>query len=148
VCGEAAAASGGSPNHQAGCNENAPPEPASTSYRNTFHDNVMGRSPNGVVAPNGNGNPLQGRTDFWWDQWLGSNTNCWYGNVGKNNTGASLTSTPPAPLLPSSCAPLLSTGTGGAFGQDVEVYHCFVAFAATGEFPGEVCDWFQTPPKP
>ena len=41
-----------------------------------------------------------------------------------------------------------STGTGGAFGQDAEVYHCFVLWAATGEFPGEVCDWFVTPEKP
>jgi hypothetical protein len=148
VCGEAAAASGGQPNHQAGCNENAPPEPASTSYRNEFHDNVFGRSPDGEVLPNGNGNPAQGRTDIWWDQWLGSNTNCWYDNVGKDGTPDTLTSTPPAPLLPSSCDPMQSTGTGGAFGQDAEVYHCFVTWAATGEFPGEVCDWFVTPEKP
>ena len=148
VCGEAAAASGGQPNHQAGCNENAPPEPASTSYRNEFHDNVFGRSPDGEVLPNGNGNPVQGRTDIWWDQWLGSNTNCWYDNVGKDGTPDTLTSTPPAPLLPSSCDPTQSTGTGGAFGQDAEVYHCFVIWAATGEFPGEVCDWFVTPEKP
>jgi len=148
VCGEAAAASGGQPNHQAGCNENAPPEPASTSYRNEFHDNVFGRSPDGEVLPNGNGNPAQGRTDIWWDQWLGSNTNCWYDNVGKDGTPDTLTSTPPAPLLPSSCDPMQSTGTGGAFGQDAEVYHCFVIWAGTGEFPGEVCDWFVTPEKP
>lgn len=148
VCGEAAAASGGQPNHQAGCNENAPPEPASTSYRNEFHDNVFGRSPDGEVLPNGNGNPEQGRTDIWWDQWLGSNTNCWYDNVGKDATPGTLTSTPPAPLLPSSCDPNQSTGTGGAYGQDAEVYHCFVTWAATGEFPGEVCDWFVTPEKP
>jgi hypothetical protein len=148
VCGPAAAASGGSPNHQAGCNENAPPEPASTSYRNEFHDNVFGRSPAGEALPNGNGNVLQGRTDIWWDQWAGSNTNCWYDNVGKDGTAATLTTTPPAPLLPSSCDPLLSTGTGGLFGQDAEVYHCFVLWAGTGEYNGDLCDWFTTPEKP
>jgi hypothetical protein len=145
VCGDNPIANG---NMQAGCNPNAPPDPASTSYRNRFHDNVMGRSPGGQVLPNGNGNVAQGRTDFWWDQWLGSKTNCWYANAGKDGTPASLTSTPPAPLLPTSCDPLTSTGTGGAFGQDAEVYHCFVAYLATGDFPAEACDWFVTPPKP
>jgi hypothetical protein len=148
VCGEAAAASGGAPNHQKGCNEMAPPEPASTSYRNEFHDNLFGRSPDGTILPNGNGNVAQGRTDIWWDQWAGSNTNCWYDNAGRDGTSASITSTPPAPLLPSSCDPMQSTGTGGAFGQDAEVYHCFVLWAGTGEFNGETCDWFTTPEKP
>jgi hypothetical protein len=143
VCGDNPIANG---NQQAGCNPNAPPEQISTSYRNEFHDNVMGRSPEGVVAPNGNGDPAQGRTDFWWDQWLGSKTNCWYDNVGKNGTASSVTSTPPAPLLPSSCDPLLSTGTGGAFGQDAEVYNCFVSYLAGT--PPVGCPWFETPPKP
>jgi len=151
VCGDNPIAGG---NQQAGCNPNAPPEQASTSYRNRFHDNVMGRSPDGVVAPNGSGNVAQGRTDFWWDQWLGSNTNCWYDNVGKDGTAGSLTTTPAAPFLPSSCDPLQSTGTGGPL-QDAEVYECFVVYIANdqevdgdGPVPHDACPWFQTPAKP
>jgi len=103
------------------------------------------------VAPNGNGDPAEGSTDFWWDQWLGSNTNCWYQNKGSDDTSGGVTSTPPAPLLPSSCDPLLSTGTGGAFGQDAEVYGCFGAYFANREqddfeVPEDGCPWYTTPP--
>ena len=149
VCGDNPVAGG---NQQAGCNPNAPPQPASTSYRNQFHHNVMGRSPSGEVMPNGSGNPVTGSTDFWWDQWLGSKTNCWYQNEGKNPDGSGLTSTPPAPLLPSSCAPLASTGTGGVFGQDVEVYNCLVTFFINRDvlgdevLPDDLCPWYTTPP--
>jgi hypothetical protein len=149
VCGDNPVAGG---NQQAGCNPNAPPEPASTSYRNEFHHNVMGRSPDDEVMPNGNGNPLTGTTDFWWDQWLGSKTNCWYENEGKNPNGSGITSTPPAPLLPSSCAAAQSTGTGGAFGQDVEVYNCLVTFFINRDvlgdevLPDDLCPWYTTPP--
>ena len=146
VCGDNPIAGG---NQQAGCNPNAPPEPISTSYRNRFHDNVMGRSPDGEVAPNGNGNVLQGRTDFWWDQYVGSNENCWFDNVGKDGTAASLTTTPAAPLLPGSCDPLLSTGTGGA-PQSEEMYACLAPYGVDRDDPpqGVPCDWFETPAKP
>jgi hypothetical protein len=146
VCGDNPIAGG---NQQAGCNPNAPPEPITTSYRNEFHHNVMGRSPAGDVAPNGNGNVLQGRTDFWWDQYVGSNTNCWYDNVGKDGTAASLTTTPAAPLLPSSCDPVLSLGTGGAI-QSSEMYACLLPYGVDRENPPDAvpCDWFTTPEKP
>jgi hypothetical protein len=149
VCGDNPVAGG---NQQAGCNPNAPPEAASTSYRNEFHHNVMGRSTEGEVMPNGDGNPLTGSTDFWWDQWLGSKTNCWYENEGKNPNGSGVTSTPPAPLLPSSCASAQSTGTGGAFGQDAEVYNCLITFFINRDvigdevLPDDLCPWYTTPP--
>jgi hypothetical protein len=146
VCGDNPIAGG---NQQAGCNPAAPPLPISTSYRNRFHDNVMGRSPQGDVAPNGNGDVLAGQTDFWWDQYVGSNTNCWNDNLGKDGTAASLTTTPPAPFLPSSCDPLLSTGTGGAL-QTTEMYSCLLPYGIDRENPPDVipCPWFTTPPKP
>ncbi|MFN2612427.1 MAG: hypothetical protein ABR536_03540 [Solirubrobacterales bacterium] len=140
ICGDNPIAGG---NHQSGCNETGS---ISTSYRNRFHDNVMGISPAGQILPNGDGNLAAGRVDFWWDQFPGSNTNCWYGNTGKAGTAASVTSVPPAPLLPSSCDPLLSTGTGPAFGQDAEVLSCLAGYAAGTTVPS--CTYTQTPPKP
>jgi len=55
----------------------------STSHRNTFTANTMGRSPGGERLPNG--------TDFWWDE-LGQG-NCWEGNSGP---GAVTSDPPPA----------------------------------------------------
>ncbi len=49
VCGPA----GIDPTQLAGCNPTA--VPPSTSYRNQFYGNVMGRSPDGTVQPNGTG---------------------------------------------------------------------------------------------
>src|SRR4029450_5621498 len=47
VCGPA----GVDPTQLAGCNPTA--VPPSTSYRNQFYGNVMGRSPSGTVKPHG-----------------------------------------------------------------------------------------------
>ena len=116
-------------NSQAGCD----PTTVSTSFRNQFHHNVMGVSPKGKVEPNG--------TDFWWDNFAGNTNNCWFANTGTDGTGKSITSVPPAPMLPSDCAS--SVGTGGPE-QDAELLGCLASF----EEGIEACPWFTTPPKP
>ncbi len=81
----------GPPEHQAGCD----PAKVSTSHRNRFYGNIMGRSPSGKRDPNG--------TDFWWDNWVDNRGNCWRDNIGKNGTRRSVTTSPPGGL-PSNCA--------------------------------------------
>jgi hypothetical protein len=136
VCGPA----GVDPTQLAGCNPTA--VPPSTSYRNQFYRNVMGRSPGGTVQPNGTGDLATGRTDFWWDQYLGNTGNCWHDNTGKDGTPLSVTSTPPAPLLPSACDSS-SIGTIGPE-QEPELLNCL----ADIEFDTASCPWFTTPSKP
>jgi hypothetical protein len=135
VCGDNALAGG---NHQHGCQEGGG---LSTSFDNRHHDNVMGRRPDGTADPNG--------LDFWWDQYPNqvqhdpptTTGNCWFDNTGKDGTAASVTSDPPAPLLPSNCD--LSLGLAGG-PQETELLSCFAAFT---EGVGE-CSWFTTPPEP
>jgi hypothetical protein len=136
VCGPA----GIDPTLLAGCNPTA--VPPSTSYRNRFVNNIMGRSPAGQVLPNGTGDVATGRTDFWWDQYLGNTGNCWKGNIGKNGKADGVTSTPPAPLLPSACDSS-SIGTIGP-AQEPELLNCL----ADIEFDTSSCPWFTTPSKP
>jgi hypothetical protein len=136
VCGPA----GIDPTLLAGCNPAA--VPPSTSYRNQFYGNVMGRSPDGIVKPNGTGDLATGRTDFWWDQYLGNTGNCWHDNTGTDGTASSVTSTPPAPLLPSACDNS-SVGTVGP-DQEPELLNCL----ADIEFDTSTCPWFTTPSKP
>ena len=136
VCGDGPTANG---NQQHGCN----PTQVNTSFRNRFHDNVMGVSPKGVTDPNG--------LDFWWDQFAGNTDNCWYDNTGPDGTRASLTADPPINpvaadtsvpgFLPEDCD--TSVGTGGD--NDAELLSCLAAF---DEDAGTPCDWFTTPPEP
>jgi len=135
VCGPA----GVDPSYLAGCNPAA--VPPSTSYRNQVYGNVMGRAPDGTVAPNGTGDVATGRTDFWWDQFAGNTGNCWHDNVGKDGTAASVTSTPPRPLLPAACDSS-SVGTGSP--QEAELLYCL----ADVTFDTRNCPWFTTPSKP
>jgi hypothetical protein len=119
----------------AGCS----PTKFSTSYRNLFHDNVMGVAPNGSAQPNG--------TDFWWDSYPGNTGNCWYAN--KAAPGKSITSSPPAPLLPgcnNGQNPGTSIGTGYA-PNEAELVQCLAGFSTVGYDPN-ACPWFKTPPKP
>ena len=136
VCGPA----GVDPSQLAGCNPTA--VPPSTSYRNQLYGNVMGRAPDGTVKPNGTGDLATGRTDFWWDQFLGNTGNCWHDNTGKDGTAASITSTPPSPLLPSACDDS-SIGTVGPQ-QEPELLNCFADIT----FDTKTCPWFTTPSKP
>jgi hypothetical protein len=159
VCGPGV---GIDPAFLAGCNPTA--VPPSTSYRDEFYGNVMGRAPSvdppklcpafaslgpcsewqpGEQAPNGTGDLATGRVDFWWDQYPGNTGNCWHDNVGQGGTAASLTSLPPAPLLPNDCN--LSVGTGGP-AQEAELVNCLAAFSAGA--PAESCTWFTKPSDP
>jgi Right handed beta helix region len=123
VCGPAADG-----NEQAGCSAGK----ISTSFRNRYYGNVMGRTPGGKTDPNG--------TDFWWDNFANNTNNCWYSNTGKNGTAASVTSTPNP--LPGNCA--TSRGTGGP-AQETELLACLADFSYghTGS-----CPWFTTPAEP
>jgi hypothetical protein len=115
------------------------PAETSTSYSNSFHDNVMGMAPDGKAEPNG--------TDFWWDDFAGNTGNCWYSNTAA--PGKSITSSPPAPLLPN-CGngqnPSSSTGTGYPPNEG-ELVQCLAGFSAVGYDPN-ACPWFKTPSKP
>ncbi len=115
------------PEHQAGCN----PARMTTSHRNRFYENVMGRSPRDKRDPNG--------TDFWWDSWPGTTKNCWYDNIGKNGTRRSITSLPDS--LPSKCS--TSVGKGGS--QLSELARC-IAAPVGDDSTG--CVWYRTPPEP
>jgi Right handed beta helix region len=136
VCGP----QGVNPEQLAGCNPSA--VPPSTSYRDQFYGNVMGVAPDGTIAPNGTGEVATGRTDFWWDQFVGNTGNCWRENTGRDGTAASVTSTPIAPLLPSACDGT-SVGTGGPT-QEAELLNCLADIT----FETSACPWFTTPSKP
>ena len=104
---------------------------ASTSNRNKFHDNVMGIARDGSPDPNG--------TDFWWDSFPGNQNNCWFDN-------GTVTSDPPAPLLPSNCQ--TSVGTGNLLAE-LELVGCLAAFAQSEFDPDDpLCPWFETPAEP
>lgn len=136
VCGPAGSVD---PSQLAGCNPEA--VPPSTSYRNEFYGNTMGRTPGGTVKRNGTGDLQTGRVDFWWDQYTGNTGNCWHDNIGKDGTKESVTSLPPAPTLPSDCE--TSVGTGGP-AQESELSDCFAAISGA---PSN-CDWFTKPSEP
>jgi hypothetical protein len=113
------------------------PTKTSTSYDNSFHDNVMGIAPSGAHQPNG--------TDFWWSSWPGTTGNCWF----KNTSYRPITSEPPPPGLPN-CNngkdPSLSVGTGDAVAIN-ELLSCLTAI--DNPDPNDPnCSWFHTPPKP
>jgi hypothetical protein len=129
-----------------GCNPNA--VPPSTSYRNEYVGNIMGRTPGGQVQPNGNGDLSNGYVDFWWDQYEGTTGNCWHGNVGQNGTNSSITSLPVAApeaganvpgALPSVCD-TTSVGSGSAQ-QESELVNCLGDI----EFDTSTCPWFTDP---
>ncbi len=119
----------GPPEHQAGCD----PAKTSTSHRNQFYGNIMGRSPAGKRDPNG--------TDFWWDGWPGNRGNCWHDNIGKNGTKKSVT-TSPASGLPSNCAKSVGPGTDEREGELLTCVGAPEGDTSTG------CDWFARPPEP
>jgi hypothetical protein len=112
---------------QKGCD----PNKVSTSYRNKFYGNRMGRSPAGRRDPNG--------LDFWWDSFPGNTGNCWYGNTGPDGRQGSVRTVPGT--LPSDCR--TSVGRLG-LGQETELLSCFLDFDSNiGD-----CPWFKTPAEP
>jgi hypothetical protein len=125
-------------NSQHGCD----PNEVNTSHRNEHHDNVMGMRPDGTPDPNG--------TDFWWDEFLGNEENCWFDNVGQEGDRESLTADPPLfpvegtstpGFLPEDCPS--SIGKGGD--NETELVNCLANFEEGAPTP---CTWFTTPPEP
>jgi hypothetical protein len=128
VCGP------GTDNTQAGCD----PSKVSTSYRNRFHDNVMGVSPSGQVQPNG--------LDFWWDNFAGNTANCWYDNQAA--PGKQVKTSPASlPDCNHGQNPSSSMGTGPDPANESELLGCLGAIE-TGGYDPTTCPWFVTPPKP
>ena len=129
----------------------------STSYRNEFHDNVMGRSPDRSPDPTwpGGGDEVdRNGVDFWWDQFPLNTKNCWYDNVGPDGTRSSLNTVPPInPIGPGLSLPLLylpedcatSIGLSGVL-QEVELLTCLAAFEE--DIDVGLCTWFNTPNEP
>ncbi len=109
----------------------------STSYDNSFHDNLMGIAPNGSHQPNGQ--------DFWWSSWPGTTGNCWYAN----RSYKPITSEPAPPNLPNcknGTDPSSSVGTGDPVAIN-ELLTCLTAIDNPNPNDPD-CTWFATPPKP
>jgi len=137
VCGDNPVAGG---NQQHGCDQSR----ISTSFRNRFHDNVMGQTPEGQPDPNG--------LDFWWDEAEGNTNNCWYDNKGRAGTRESLTADPAIGPIPHANTPTFlpeecSTSIGLGLGSDKvgELLSCFAKFDQGADAP---CTWFDTPAEP
>ena len=129
VCGPAAEG-----NQQAGCNPNG----QTTSFYNSQFANYMGVRPDGTADPNGR--------DFWWDPYLGTVGNCWWGNIPA--PGAKITSTPESlPHCDNGTRPDKSVGTGNPF-LTGELASCVAAFETRSFDPNGPCPWFKTPPEP
>jgi hypothetical protein len=112
------------------------PAEQSTSFRNRFHGNSMGRRPDGTPDPNG--------ADFFWDRFVGNTNNCWFNNTGPDGTAGSLVNEAGVLPLPSDCGPT-SIGDGSAPAQESELLDCFVALSGG---PTGTCTWYATPPEP
>ncbi len=120
---------------------------ATTSQRNRYYDNVMGRSPDGKALPNG--------VDFWWDEFPTNRGNCWYSNTGSAGTAASVTSDPPPPpvagtsvpgFLPQDCNAQSNVGAGNG-PKEAMLVGCLGGIALDNEDPN-TCDWFAAPARP
>jgi hypothetical protein len=119
---------------------NCDPTHISTSFRNQFHDNVMGVAPDGTVKPNG--------TDFWWDSFPGNMGNCWYRNTAA--PGKSVTTSPAnLPACNDGQNPETSIGTGDV-GNEAELAACLAGFEVSGYPAGNstLCSWPITPEQP
>ena len=127
-----------------------------TSCGNQFHDNVLGLAPPGfkpspAVDDYGNhfatGERLPNGVDFWWDEFVGNNDNCWYDNTGPDGTEGSVTGpgpgTPPD-ILPGKPACDAMVGAGDV-AKELNLFNCFTA--RSGGDPA-LCDWFDMPPRP
>jgi hypothetical protein len=120
---------------------------STTSNGNEYHQNVMGRAPNGMALPNG--------VDFWWDEFPGNEGNCWGPNEGGDGQADHTTSDPPesptgdpAPgfIAKRDCGSPLNVGKGNSQKEAVLVA---CAEQIEGTENGQAsCDWFNPPPKP
>ena len=132
---------------------------SSTSCRNQFTENIMGRVPPGFTWPTAIGKfgnkyggdgaeALPNGVDFWWDEFAGNNGNCWVGNTGPDGTPASVTGSgsgmPPDPL-PDDCE--ASMGTGDVVKEGVLV-DCVTWYEFKGDGAYPLCYWFRMPDRP
>ena len=118
------------PEHQAGCD----PDEVTTSYRNRFYGNMMGRTPKDKRDPNG--------IDFWWDSFPENAGNCWYDNTGKNGTKRSITT------CPSRCPSNCETSAGDGRRRRRRRARSPASPPPTGDHDASGCPWFVTPPEP
>jgi hypothetical protein len=111
------------------------PAQTNTSFRNSFHHNVMGIGPGGAHLPNG--------LDFWWSDWPGTTGNCWY----QNTSYKPITTHPdPLPNCNNGQNPEQSVGNGDAEATS-ELLSCLAA-VDNPDPNSPTCDWFRTPPQP
>jgi hypothetical protein len=119
-----------------GCDETS----TTTSFNNSFTENVMGVAADGTAKPNG--------VDFWWDSFPGNTGNCWWGNIPA--AGATITSSPASlPACNGGKDPSSSVGTGALL-NEAELVGCLVGLTA-GTYPqgiAALCPWTNTPPQP
>jgi hypothetical protein len=120
---------------------------ATTSNRNSYRDNVMGRTPAGVAIPNG--------VDFWWDEFPSNAGNCFGPNTGSDGRLDTTTSDPPeaptgqpAPgfIAKRNCNSPLNVGVGDPHKEGVLVA-CAEQVEGTKNDQAS-CDWFNPPPRP
>lgn len=127
-----------------------------TSCGNQFHHNKLGVAPPGfkpsaAVGRFGNkfarGQKLPNGTDFWWDEFVGNNGNCWYDNTGPDGKKNSVTGPGvglPPDILPGKpgCTSMIGAGD---VAKEVNLLLCFLA---RGGGDPNVCDWYDFPPRP
>jgi hypothetical protein len=135
------------PSPSAGSPACTPQGAATTSNRNRYEGNVMGRTREGAVMPNG--------VDFWWDEFPTNARNCFGPNTGGNGqVDATSTDPPEAPtgqpapgfIAKRNCDSPLNVGIG-----DPQKEAVLVACAAQLEGDSNdqaSCDWFVPPPRP
>ncbi|WP_372790618.1 hypothetical protein [Paraconexibacter sp.] len=132
---------------------------SSTSCSNQFYGNKMGQIPpkfRWPTAINKFGNKsgpkdaksLPNGVDFWWDEFVGNNDNCWFDNTGPDGKASSVTgagSGTPPDILPSDCK---NSGGPGDVMKEATLLDCFTwsAVSKDGAFP--LCYWFKMPPRP
>jgi hypothetical protein len=144
----------------------APGNGLSTSCGNEFHDNSMGRMPQGFKPPAavnmfGNVHRLDtaGRAkhngiDFWWGELFdngGPTMNCWYDNTGVDGTAASVTGPGEAGRLPGAPPQELPSDCATSVGNNDAVKLAYLVECGNGpdEDTGPTdCDWWQLPPEP
>jgi hypothetical protein len=132
---------------------------SSTSCGNRYYNNIMGRPPAGFRFPDaidkfGNKHGALSRktlpngVDFWWDEFVGNNGNCWYDNTGADGTKGSITGPGlglPPDMLPSNCGTSvgLSDVVKEAILLDCSLY-------SRGDTPADrlLCYWFDMPAEP
>ncbi|HWH32201.1 MAG TPA: right-handed parallel beta-helix repeat-containing protein [Egibacteraceae bacterium] len=114
--------------------EFGPVEQIDTSNGNEYRDNIMGRTPEGLVQPNG--------MDFWWDdQGLG---NCWQGNVSA--TGA-VTHNATSPAGLPDCDSGGSVSPVGNAVKSATLVPCATYDREDNPDP-DGCDWFDDQQEP